>query len=92
MLETEVYRDYLRRQDDQQMIMLGYSDSTKDGGYLPACWSLYRAQQALTAVANEYGVRLSFFHGRGGSLGRGGGPAARSIMSLPSEPFTDVYD
>ena len=87
MLETEVYRDYLRRQDDQQMIMLGYSDSTKDGGYLPACWSLYRAQQALTAVANEYGVRLSFFHGRGGSLGRGGGPAARSIMSLPSGTF-----
>ena len=87
MLQTEVYRDYLARQGDQQMIMLGYSDSTKDGGYIPACWSLYRAQQALTKVANQHGVQLSFFHGRGGSLGRGGGPAARSILSLPAGSF-----
>ena len=87
MLETKDYRDYLRRQGDQQMIMLGYSDSTKDGGYLPACWSLYRAQQALTEVAEKHGVKLVFFHGRGGSLGRGGGPAARSIMSLPAGTF-----
>lgn len=87
MLQTDVYRDYLRRQGDQQMIMLGYSDSTKDGGYLPACWSLYRAQQQLTEVARKHGVTLTFFHGRGGSLGRGGGPAARSIMSLPAGTF-----
>ena len=87
MLQTDVYRDYLRRQGDHQMIMLGYSDSTKDGGYLPACWSLYRAQQQLTEVANQYGVTLTFFHGRGGSLGRGGGPAARSILSLPAGTF-----
>lgn len=87
MLETDVYRDYLRRQGDQQMVMLGYSDSTKDGGYVPACWSLYRAQQALTEVAEKHGVTLVFFHGRGGSLGRGGGPAARSIMSLPTGTF-----
>ncbi|MDA9777025.1 phosphoenolpyruvate carboxylase [Rubripirellula sp.] len=87
MLQTNVYRDYLRRQGDQQMIMLGYSDSTKDGGYLPACWSLYRAQQELTEVARSHGVTLTFFHGRGGSLGRGGGPAARSILSLPAGTF-----
>ncbi len=87
MLETDHYREYLRQQGDQQMIMLGYSDSTKDGGYLPACWSLYQAQQDLAQVAQEFGVKLAFFHGRGGSLGRGGGPAARSILSLPYQTF-----
>ncbi len=87
MLENPLYRDYLRRQGDRQIVMLGYSDSTKDGGYLPACWSLFEAQKALTDVARSYGVDLTFFHGRGGSLGRGGGPAARSIMSLPSGTF-----
>jgi phosphoenolpyruvate carboxylase len=87
MLEIPAYREYLRRHDDQQMIMLGYSDSTKDGGYLTACWSLYQAQKQLTEVADRFGVQLTFFHGRGGSLGRGGGPAARSIMSLPRGTF-----
>jgi phosphoenolpyruvate carboxylase len=65
--------------------MIGYSDSTKDGGYLAACWALYRAQSDLQRVANRHGVRLTFFHGRGGSLGRGGGPAARGIFSLPPD-------
>jgi phosphoenolpyruvate carboxylase len=87
MLSSPIYRDYLRKQGDRQIVMLGYSDSTKDGGYLPACWSLYQAQKALTAVADAHGVGLTFFHGRGGSLGRGGGPAARSILSLPSQTF-----
>src|SRR5690606_22993163 len=67
----------------RQTIMVGYSDSTKDGGYLAACWGLYRAQAELYGVAESAGVHLTFFHGRGGSLGRGGGPAARSIASLP---------
>ena len=87
MLAIPQYRDLLRQQGDGQMIMLGYSDSTKDGGYLSACWSLHQAQQALVDVANEHGVQLIFFHGRGGSLGRGGGPAARSILSLPQGTF-----
>ncbi len=87
LLNTPVYRDYVRRQNDKQTIMLGYSDSTKDGGYLTACWSLYKAQQELHELAQREGVRLVFFHGRGGSLGRGGGPAARSILSLPRETF-----
>lgn len=87
MLSSPIYRDYLRKQGNRQIVMLGYSDSTKDGGYLPACWSLYQAQKALTAVADAHGVGLTFFHGRGGSLGRGGGPAARSILSLPSQTF-----
>ncbi len=87
MLSIPAYREYLRNQNDSQMIMLGYSDSTKDGGYLTACWSLYRAQESLVKVAEKFGVQLIFFHGRGGSLGRGGGPTARSIMSLPTGSF-----
>lgn len=70
---------------DHQIVMVGYSDSTKDGGYLAACWGLYKAQDELRKVAAERGVKLTFFHGRGGSLGRGGGPAARGILSLPPD-------
>ncbi len=87
MLKIPAYRANLQRLNNQQIIMLGYSDSTKDGGYLTACWSLHQAQKELTDVANRHGIELTFFHGRGGSLGRGGGPTARSIMSLPQGSF-----
>jgi phosphoenolpyruvate carboxylase len=63
--------------------MVGYSDSTKDGGYLAASWALYQAQRGMSRVAEARGARLRFFHGRGGALGRGGGPAARGILALP---------
>jgi phosphoenolpyruvate carboxylase len=85
MLDDPAYRGHLRQRGDVQTIMIGYSDSTKDGGYLAACWALYEAQSVLSGIARERGVRIVFFHGRGGSLGRGGGPAARSIMALPPE-------
>jgi len=85
MLDDTAYRRHLKRRQDVQTVMIGYSDSTKDGGYLAACWALYKAQSILSQVAQERGVRLIFFHGRGGSLGRGGGPAARSILALPPE-------
>lgn len=88
MLERPVYRDYLRGLKDQQMIMIGYSDSTKDGGYVAAQWALFQSQTELQRIADEFGVTLTFFHGRGGALGRGGGPAARSILSLPTEAFS----
>jgi len=78
------YRAQLKRQGNRQIAMVGYSDSTKDGGYLSACWSLYQGQVDMHEAADEAGVSLTFFHGRGGSLGRGGGPAARSITSLPA--------
>jgi phosphoenolpyruvate carboxylase len=83
LLSQPKYVEHLGRQENRQMVTVGYSDSTKDGGYLSACWGLYRAQIELHAAAKERGVELTFFHGRGGSLGRGGGPAARAICSLP---------
>jgi phosphoenolpyruvate carboxylase len=88
LLETPIYREHVRALDDRQTVMIGYSDSTKDGGYLAAQWALYNAQRELQRVAEEFGVRLVFFHGRGGSLGRGGGPAARGILSLPTMAFS----
>ena len=83
LLAHQLYRESLLGDPPQQMVMIGYSDSTKDGGYLPANWNLYQAQRRLAELSDECGVGLLFFHGRGGALGRGGGPAARSILSLP---------
>lgn len=83
MFEHPLYKQHLKQRGEKQTVMIGYSDSTKDGGYLSANWHLFRAQEQMTAVAQSYGVKLRFFHGRGGALGRGGGPAARSIRSLP---------
>jgi phosphoenolpyruvate carboxylase len=87
LFQVPHYRKYLESLGNEQIIMIGYSDSTKDGGYLAAAWNLQRAQTDLYEVAATYGVKLTFFHGRGGSLGRGGGPAARAILSLPTPPF-----
>jgi phosphoenolpyruvate carboxylase len=87
LLDNSAYRDWLRQLDDRQVVMIGYSDSTKDGGYLAASWNLQRVQIELHRVAAKRGVKLTFFHGRGGSLGRGGGPASRAILSLPTPAF-----
>jgi len=84
ILDEPAYRAHLAGRDDRQLVMVGYSDSTKDGGYLAACCGLQTAQERLHAAAAARGVKLTFFHGRGGSLGRGGGPAARGILSLPA--------
>lgn len=88
VFSIDSYRQYLAAQGDDQMVMVGYSDSTKDGGYLSAQWALQQSQSAMQQVANDFGIELTFFHGRGGSLGRGGGPAARSVLSLPSDAFS----
>lgn len=85
LFENPVYRRHLEMRGWQQEIMLGYSDSNKDGGYLTANWSLYMAQKHLIRLAEEYGVRIKFFHGRGGALGRGGGPVEQSILAQPTE-------
>ncbi|ETX06067.1 MAG: hypothetical protein ETSY2_19255, partial [Candidatus Entotheonella gemina] len=67
----------------KQEVMIGYSDSTKDAGHLAAAWELYQAQERLVALCHEYGVHLTLFHGRGGTVGRGGGPTALAIQSQP---------
>jgi len=85
LFSLKAYREHLRTRSDHQLIQLGYSDSTKDGGYVTASWALYRAQRTLTKVAEKFGVRLTFFHGRGGAIGRGGGPTHRAILGLPPD-------
>lgn len=81
LLRDPAYRAHLERRGRRQEVMLGYSDSNKEVGYLAAAWSLYRAQEELVAVAREEGVELTLFHGRGGSIGRGGGPANRAVLA-----------
>ncbi|MEM6928309.1 MAG: phosphoenolpyruvate carboxylase [Myxococcota bacterium] len=79
-----VYRVQLAARGQRQEVMLGYSDSAKDAGVLPAAWELYRAQEALAEVARDAGVALTMFHGRGGTVGRGGGsPVFRALRALP---------
>jgi len=78
-----VYREHLRERGDRQVVMLGYSDSAKDGGIVASRWALQQTQVALTALAAEAGVRIAFFHGRGGSLSRGGGKTGRAVIAAP---------
>ncbi|MBL0386802.1 phosphoenolpyruvate carboxylase [Tumebacillus sp. ITR2] len=85
IFRNPVYREHVKARGDLQEIMLGYSDSNKDGGYLTSNWELYKSQKAIHQVAEQYGVKLKFFHGRGGALGRGGGPIERSILAQPPE-------
>lgn len=80
LLDIDWYRDHI---DGHQEVMIGYSDSSKDAGTLAASWGQYRAQEALTEVCHERNVRLTLFHGRGGTVGRGGGPSQSAILSQP---------
>ena len=83
MFESEVYAVELENYRRHQHVMLGYSDSNKDCGYLTANWALYQAQDAIMAVCAKHKVRVTLFHGRGGSIARGGGPAAKAILAQP---------
>ncbi|TWI05922.1 phosphoenolpyruvate carboxylase type 1 [Luteimonas cucumeris] len=83
LFEDPVYRRHLAARGNRQTVMLGYSDSAKDGGLLASRWALQRAQVELRALAEQAGVRLVFFHGRGGSVSRGGGKTERAINAAP---------
>ena len=88
-LSHDIVKSWIATNGNYQEIMLGYSDSNKDGGYLASCWTLYKAQNELTAIGEEYGVKITFFHGRGGTVGRGGGP---SYDAITSQPFGSIKD
>lgn len=82
LYENEVYSDHLKRRANKQTIMLGFSDGTKDGGYLMANWSIYKAKEELTTISNQYGISVVFFDGRGGPPARGGGKTHKFYASM----------
>jgi phosphoenolpyruvate carboxylase len=84
LYENKRYREHLQQRGDVQTIMVGFSDGTKDGGYLMANWSIYKAKEALTRVSQEYGIQVTFFDGRGGPPARGGGRTHQFYASLGS--------
>jgi len=84
LVADPAYREHLRDRGDRQEVMLGYSDSNKESGYVAANWLLYRAQEELVAAALASGVELTLFHGRGGAIGRGGGPTHRAVLAAPA--------
>ena len=88
-LEYDIVKNWIAANKGYQEIMLGYSDSNKDGGYLASGWTLYKAQNDLTKIGDDHGVKITFFHGRGGTVGRGGGP---SYEALTSQPFGSIKD
>ncbi|WP_297817899.1 phosphoenolpyruvate carboxylase [uncultured Lactobacillus sp.] len=88
-LNFDIVKKWLASQNHYQEIMLGYSDSNKDGGYLASCWNLYKAQKDLTAIGEKLGVKITFMHGRGGTVGRGGGP---SYQAITAQPFKSIND
>jgi phosphoenolpyruvate carboxylase len=83
MFDYEPYRAHLKARGDHQQIMLGYSDSNKDCGYLTANWALFQAQETIADVCKKRELTFTLFHGRGGSIARGGGPAAKAILAQP---------
>ena len=82
-LNLDIVKKWVSDNRSYQEIMLGYSDSNKDGGYLSSGWSLYKAQQELSSLGEKHNIKVTFFHGRGGTVGRGGGPSYDAIISQP---------
>jgi phosphoenolpyruvate carboxylase len=85
LFDTPIYRELLRVSGDSQEIMLGYSDSCKDGGILASAWGLSRAQRQIIAITEQRGIKCRLFHGRGGTVGRGGGPTHEAILAQPPD-------
>ena len=88
LFENDAYAAALEARDGVQEVMLGYSDSNKENGFLAANWSLYRNQKRLADITDEYGVELRLFHGRGGSISRGGGSMNEALLALPTGTVT----
>ncbi|MCU7939870.1 MAG: phosphoenolpyruvate carboxylase [gamma proteobacterium symbiont of Bathyaustriella thionipta] len=88
LFDNKVYNKYLKAAGNLQEVMLGYSDSCKDGGILASSWNLYGAQRRITELANEKHIDIRLFHGRGGTIGRGGGPTHEAILA---QPFGSVH-
>ena len=88
-LDYDIVRRWVSDNKGYQEIMLGYSDSNKDGGYLASVWTLYKAQNELTRIGSERDIKVTFIHGRGGTVGRGGGP---SYEAITSQPFGSIKD
>ena len=85
LFQVPYYQQHLEARGNHQPIMIGYSDSNKDGGYMGATWSLYKAQEAILRACDDYEVRATLFHGRGGSISRGGGGVGRGVMAQPPD-------
>jgi Phosphoenolpyruvate carboxylase len=83
LLDSPAYGEYIKQRGNLQEIMIGYSDSGKDGGIVTSNWELYKAQKRLVELAESKGIKLRLFHGRGGTIGRGGGPTHRAILAQP---------
>ncbi|MDS0294429.1 phosphoenolpyruvate carboxylase [Halogeometricum luteum] len=88
LFENEAYEKVLAARNGVQEIMLGYSDSNKENGYLAANWDLYKNQRRLASICDDFDVKMRLFHGRGGSISRGGGPMNEAMLALPNETVT----
>ncbi|WP_049987175.1 phosphoenolpyruvate carboxylase [Halobellus rufus] len=88
LFENEAYAQALAARNDVQEIMLGYSDSNKENGFLAANWDLYKNQRRLATICDDFDVQMRLFHGRGGSISRGGGPMNEAMLALPNETVT----